>query len=341
MENNRFLLDSDYLEIITKEALEQIIKPGNEHKFIQAEQSAEMSILENLIENYEIENEFMKGKSIRQYDRRINYPVGAYIVYENEIYKVIRAINGYKVPSNKIYWEESIEIQEVINADLYSQFKTYYPGDMVCFNGVVFECVEENGYDFNNIRVPLINAWEKVEMQEWTPIEHELYEAFSFKGKFYMLYDLNEYDETIDPDLLPQCWGEILEYDPDFNEYQLVPYEYVIYNGEVYYPKMNVNSDKVEIGKNLVLHDPRNMNVKKHMVRLALYHLAKNISPNNVTSIRVTDYEESMNWLKDCNRLKINPMIPRKVDKSGQPVTDWGVATFQKSYDPYLNPWHI
>ena len=41
MKNNRFLLDSDYLEIITKEALEQTIKPGNEHKYIQAEQSAE------------------------------------------------------------------------------------------------------------------------------------------------------------------------------------------------------------------------------------------------------------------------------------------------------------
>ena len=38
MENNRFLLDSDYLEIITKEALEQIIQPGNEYKFIQAEE---------------------------------------------------------------------------------------------------------------------------------------------------------------------------------------------------------------------------------------------------------------------------------------------------------------
>ena len=53
MENNRFLLDSDYLEIITKEALEQIIQPGNEYKFIQAEELAEMSILENLVENYQ------------------------------------------------------------------------------------------------------------------------------------------------------------------------------------------------------------------------------------------------------------------------------------------------
>ena len=161
MENNRFLLDSDYLEIITKEALEQIIQPGNEYKFIQAEELAEMSILENLVENYEIENELMKGKAIRMYDRRINYPVGAYIQYEDNIYKVIRSISGYKVPTDKIYWEESIEIQELINADPYSQLLTYRPGDLVCYNGIVFECMIENGYEFNDIRVPLSNCWEK------------------------------------------------------------------------------------------------------------------------------------------------------------------------------------
>lgn len=341
MENNRFLLDSDYLEIITKEALEQIIKPGNEHKYVQAEQSAEMSVLENLIENYEIENEFMKGKAIRKYDRRINYPVGAYIVLENVIHKVIRAINGYKMPSNKAYWEESLEIQEIVKAGLYSQFKTYYPGDLVFYNGVVFECLEENGYDFDNIRIPLNTAWEKIEVENWTPIEHELYEAFGFNGKFYMLYDLKDYDETIVPDELPQCWGEIMEYDPEYNQYELLPYEYVIYEGEVYYPKMNVNSDDIQSGKNIIPEDPRNMNIKKHMIRIALYHLTKNISPNNVTSIRIADYEESMKWLESANKLKINPMIPRKVDHIGQPITDWGVATFQKSYDPYLNPWHV
>ena len=156
-----------------------------------------------------------------------------------------------------------------------------------------------------------------------------------------MLYDLKEYDETVEPNQLPQCWGEIMEYDPDYNKYELLPYEYVIYMGEVYYPKMNVNSDDVVIGKNLVLEDPRNMNIKKHMVRISLYHLTKNISPNNVSSIRIADYEESMKWLESANKLKINPMIPRKVDKTGQQITDWGVATFQKSYDPYLNPWHI
>ena len=143
------------------------------------------------------------------------------------------------------------------------------------------------------------------------------------------------------PDLLPQCWGEILPYDPNYNEYELSPHEFVVYDGKVFYPTLNVNSDIPEIGKNLVLEDPRHKNIKKHMVRLALYELTKNISPNNVSITRSNDYETSMAWLKDANRLKINPMIPRKVDNTGKPTTDWGIATFQKSYDPYLNPWQV
>ena len=49
----RFLNNSDYLGIITQEALQQLTR-GNDERFIQAEQSAEMSIVEYLSENYEV-----------------------------------------------------------------------------------------------------------------------------------------------------------------------------------------------------------------------------------------------------------------------------------------------
>ena len=56
----RFLNNSDYLGIITQEALQQLTR-GNDERFIQAEESAEMSIVEYLSENYEVEKEFAKG----------------------------------------------------------------------------------------------------------------------------------------------------------------------------------------------------------------------------------------------------------------------------------------
>ncbi len=61
MIGRRFLNNSDYLNIITQEALQQLTR-GNDEQFIQAEQSAEMSIVEYLSENYEVEKELAKSK---------------------------------------------------------------------------------------------------------------------------------------------------------------------------------------------------------------------------------------------------------------------------------------
>ena len=33
--------------------------------------------------------------------------------------------------------------------------------------------------------------------------------------------------------------------------------------------------------------------------------------------------------------------IPRKIDETKKPVTDWQLATFQNDYDPYRNPWMV
>lgn len=101
----RFLNNNDYLGIITPEALSQLTR-GNEDRFIQAEESAEMSVVEYLSENYEVEKELAKGKYIAEYDRRITYPVGVHIYFDGQIHEVIRSISGYRKPATAQYWEE-------------------------------------------------------------------------------------------------------------------------------------------------------------------------------------------------------------------------------------------
>lgn len=71
----RFLNDADYLGVITQELLSQMPR-GNTDRFIQAEESAEMSITEYLSENYEIEAELNKGKYIAPHDRKITFSGG-------------------------------------------------------------------------------------------------------------------------------------------------------------------------------------------------------------------------------------------------------------------------
>ena len=101
----RFLNNNDYLGIITQEALAQLTR-GNDGRFVQAEESAEISIVEYLSENYEVEKELARGKYIAEYDRRITYPVGVHIYFEGQIHEVIRSISGYRKPSTVIYWDK-------------------------------------------------------------------------------------------------------------------------------------------------------------------------------------------------------------------------------------------
>lgn len=52
----QFLNNNDYLGVITQEALAQLTR-DNDERFIQAEESVEISIVEYLSENYEVEKE--------------------------------------------------------------------------------------------------------------------------------------------------------------------------------------------------------------------------------------------------------------------------------------------
>lgn len=334
----RFLNDEDYLGIITKEALTQLTR-GNIDRFIQAEQSAEMSITEYLSENYEIEAELNKGKYIAEYDRRITYPVGVHIYLEGKIHEVIRSISGFKAPADVEYWEEYLEdCIEPPQRENYSQFKTYYKDDIVFYNDTLYKCLTENGYKFGDIRIPMVYGWLESDTQEWQPIVYNVWDVVKYDDAYYVLLSLDDFDNNANP-FDSDCWGAIADYDSEYNEYELSPYEYVVYKSKVYYPETDVNADVPLTGKNLTLHDSRNYNLKKHMVRLAIYELTKLIAPNNVPTVRIKDYEESMRWLYDASKLKLNPQIPRKLAEDKRPVTDWQMATFQTEYDPYKNPW--
>ncbi|MDR2805875.1 MAG: hypothetical protein LBB85_09635 [Dysgonamonadaceae bacterium] len=334
----RFLNDNDYLSVIAAESLEQMTR-GNHDRFIQAEEAAEMSIIEYLSENYEIEQELNKGKYIAAYDRKITFPVGAHVYFDGRICEVIRSISGYRAPVDRDFWEEDFETNtEPATIPNYSQFGTYYRNDIVSCNDVFYKCLTENGFKFGDIRIPMVSGWMEAQYADWQPVHYNLWEIVKFDEAFYTLLSLENFDNSINP-LESDNWGAIADYSPEQNGYELSEHEYVVYNGKVFYPETDVNADVPEIGNNLSPHDPRNNNLKKHFVRLAAYELAKLIAPNNVSVVRMRDYEDSMKWLSDASKLKLNPQIPRKLAEDKKPVTDWQMATFQTDYDPYKNPW--
>ena len=335
----RFLNNNDYLSIITEQAMNQLIR-GNEMRYEQAEQAAEATIVDYLSENYEIERELNRGKYLFEYNRKIAYPVGSHFYLDGKICEVLQAINGYKAPTPEPYWEEYEDFADIDKVQPYSQMLNYHPSDVVRFNDMVYTCLKPNGFDFGDIRIPGISVWEKANVVNWKALPYELWTVVKYDNKYFTLMNLEGYDEIVNP-MESDCWGMIGEYDNSIDTYELSDHEYVVYKDEVYFPVMNPNADKPQLEVNICYNDPRNYNLKRHMVQLALYELHKLISPNNISQVRIDDYEHSLQWLKDANRLKLNPQIPRKVDKRGEELTDWQMATFQTEYDPYKNPWHV
>ena len=72
-----FLNNEDYTRQIADELFEQLIR-GKEIRVAQAEEAAVASIVEYLTDNYEVEKALAVGKSLRDYNPRITYPVGVH-----------------------------------------------------------------------------------------------------------------------------------------------------------------------------------------------------------------------------------------------------------------------
>lgn len=335
----RFLNNGDYFSLVTEEALQQLIR-DKEDRLKMAEEAAEASIVEYLIDHYMVVEELQVGKAIMDYNPQITYPAGSHFYYNGKIHQAIRTINGCKTPTSRVYWEECMDIVDETSVLAYSQFHSYSPGDVVGFANKFFKCLVHNGPEYSNIKVPGISGWREVVVNEWfANVNYELWSVVKYDNRFYALIDLDNIDLTVDP-YQSNNWGLIGDYVFDY-KYQCINTEYVVSDGKVFIPDMEVNADDLELNYNIIPHDPRNSNLKKHMLRLAVYELHKLISPNNISSTRVKDCEMSIAWLKDANRLKINPQIPRRIDEENKEVTDYAIATFARDYDPNNNPWQI
>ena len=337
----RFLNNEDYMSQISDELFNQLIR-GQQIRVNQAEEAAEASIVEYLTDNYEVEKALEVGKNLRDYNPRITYPVGVHFYHEGKIVEAMRSINGIKAPATVEYWRECEDVDKIDRETImaYSQLLNYHPGDLVYFSGSVYECLEHNGFDYADIRIPGINAWEQVETSPWEPnVEYEPWAVVEWDGQFFALLNTDEIDLTVNP-MESDNWGLIGEYDPEY-AYEFMDTEYVVFGSKVWIPTMLPTADTLKEGYNFRYHDPRNPNIKKHMIKIALYELHKLISPNNVSTARITDYGATMQWLHDANRCKINPQIQRKLDEEKKPVSEIAMATFQRDYDPYKNPWQI
>ncbi|RXE63493.1 hypothetical protein ED375_01170 [Muribaculaceae bacterium Isolate-004 (NCI)] len=399
MAYHRFLTNKDYCCIATEEHMKQLIRDVPE-RFPQAEHRAEMQLLEYLDQYYEIEKILAVGKNIREYSLYVSYPGQTWIKKDEEIFKTLMHINGYKKPTKIEYWRQVVDFIDprlIDHAHKYSQLRTYPKGEIVRFGTEYWQCMVPHGYESGEIHMPGVKAWREAEITPWEPnMEWEKNQVCSFNDQFYQYLGKDESEEpeetpeplpeepeptepSIDDDseistqneegeeeigegdeepvptpdlpadetvLTPEeddCWGLIGDYSEELEyDYSEGAFDYVVAEGTVFYPVFNPNPDELIEGVNITRDDPRNANVVAHMSRIALYHLHSIISATNIPETRRWAYEDSIQWLYNASKFKINPQLPRKRERdSCAPKVDWALETFQRSYDPEQNPWLI
>lgn len=377
MTYHRFLTNRDYYCIATGEHMKQLIRDVPE-RFPQAEQRAEMQMLEYLDQYYEIEKVLAVGKNIREYSPYVSYPVNTWIKKDEEIFKTLMRINGYKKPTKLEYWRQVVDFVDprlIDHARKYSQLRMYPKGEIVKFGTEYWQCMIPHGYEAGEIHFPGPKVWREAEIIPWEPnMEWEKDQVCSYNGQFYQyLGESTESEpdattptpeetlsdevgeELINPEppieepipvLTPEdddCWGLIGDYSEELEyDYSEDAHDYVVAEGTVFYPVLNPNPDKLVEGVNITRDDPRNANIVAHMSRIALYHLHSIISATNIPETRRWAYEDSIQWLYNASKFKINPQLPRKREHdSCAPKVDWALETFQRSYDPNENPWLI
>lgn len=379
MAYNRFLTNKDYCSIATEEHMRQIIRDVPD-RIPQAEQRAEMQILEYLDQYYEIEKILAVGKNIREYNVGVSYPGQVWIRKDEEIYKTLTCINGYKKPTKIEYWRQVVDFIDprlIEHARKYSQLRMFSKGEVVKFGTEYWQCLVPHGYEAGEIHLPGVKAWREAEIIPWEPnLEWKKNQVCSYNEQFYQFLGESEPAEPSEPNpddgvasvnednsdieeepttpnppveesvLTPEeddRWGLIGEYSEELEyDYSENARDYVVAEGTVFYPVLNPNPDKLVEGVNITRDDPRNANIVAHMSRIALYHLHSIISPTNISETRRWAYEDSIQWLYNASKFKINPQLPRKREHdSCMPKVDWACATFQRDYDPNENAWLI
>lgn len=299
--SRRFLRNSDYTNLITSRHLSQVTD-NNQEVFIQSEKDAKQYMLDYLVENYTIEELYSVGENMIDYDDKITFFEGIHFWNDDKVVMALEIIKSRKVPV-EVVWEEYLDATDSSEILPYSQTSDYSVGDKVEFMGTNYNCLIRHGYSFNIISLPNDPLYYSVfDTSSMTQDEIDAIEDYSYTKNDYATDDK------------------------------------VRFKGQIWNVDLNPNPDSLSEHVNFISgRDPRNENVVKHTSRLALYEMFKRIAPMNVSNTVKMDYEDSMMWLKDSNKLCISP-LPRKKLSDGDESRDWIIKTFSSNNEN--NNWY-
>lgn len=305
---------------------EYAVSGGNLYLCYSAGHSSELGLDDEYFE--------VVGTSEDAYSQDQGYYVGAYVSYEN-LWFICNISNGVGSDSTNEEIIQPVVIRWAVTVDgagatPFNIRQPYKIGSKVSYDGKFYDSIVDTNTKGLNLYPDTTTIWESVVNEVWSNAKD-----YSLEPADKTLVNDNAIDyKLIDPSSAvigtspadsiiggDGAWAvaPVSVYD------RAARYErsngfsgFVSLNSDFYYvSELNeqfINS--VSEDSHFVFtptKDPRNRNVIAAMLHLIVYQLCSVVVPDNIPTVRLSNYDNTMKKLDSFSKMKSDPNIPRKI----------------------------
>lgn len=300
----------------------------DEQRLYDAEKDAVFLVISHLTNNYEIEEEIALGRSIEPYNPQKEYKAGSYLYEGGNFLMAARTLAPSVRPDAATFWR-LLQVSPFNEAETYEPGKEYYRSQ----GEDIYRLVDAAG-EINNLDSL---AWEKVEVTAYSGEENYLagdvvecdtgyYVCERNNGalsdsrvhpsytKGFVEISAQELPDGVEPEVYDR--SRIYRRADGFNGYVRLG-ESIYHLPEENEPLVNPDTRQLIPEKYEQTGDPRNSNIVRAVGALTTYFLYQALVPDNIPATTIREEEKVLNFLCDAARMKVNPLLKRKMSKAG------------------------
>lgn len=322
----RYLKNTDLApKYMKEETLKRLTNNLEEHRLFDAEKDAVSLVLSHLTNNFEIEEELALGRSIEVQNTQKEYKAGSHLYDGGRYFRVAKTVTPSVRPDAASFWTK-LDVRPFSETETYLANTTYYRSE----GEEVYKLVDAAG------EVSTLDslAWELVEVFEYSGDENYLTgEIVECDSGYYECRRNNgslsnnrvnpsytvAFVEAVPSGVVPEAYdrNKVYRRVDGFNGYVTLENK-TYFLSEANEPKANPDTRQSLPEKFELVSDPRNGNIVRCVAALATYGLYQAQVPDNIPSTTIREEEKMMDFLKDSSKLRINPLLKRKMNASGK-----------------------
>lgn len=325
----RYLQTTDLApKYMQEQTLRRLTGDLDEQRLSDAEKDAVSLVISHLTNNYEIEEEIALGRSIEPYNPQKEYRAGSYLYEGGKFLQAARTLTPSVRPDAATFWR-LLHVSPFNEAETYEPGREYYrskgediyrlvdaAGEVTRLDSLAWEKVETPAYsgEENYLAGDVVECdtgYYVCERNNGALSDNRVHPSYT---KGFVEIDAQALPEGVEPEVYDR--SRVYRRKDGFSGY-------VKLEGRLYHlpeenePLVNPDSRQLIPEKYEQVSDPRNSNIVRAVGALTTYFLYQALVPDNIPTTTIREEEKVLDFLRDAARLKVNPLLRRKMSQTG------------------------